>query len=57
MKMKNGHMGGGVYGVGVIGALIWVIRNADGLGGFFWGIVQALFWPAVLVYRLFEFLA
>lgn len=50
-------MGGGVYGVGIIGALIWVIRNADGFGGFFWGIVQALFWPAVLVYRLFEFLA
>ena len=49
--------GGGIWGLGFIGALVWVIRNADGVSGFFWGLVQALLWPAFLIYRLFEFLA
>ena len=56
-NMKHGGMGGGVYGVGAIGALIWVVRNADSVTGFLCGIVQAVFWPAVLVYKLFGFLA
>jgi len=55
-NMKHCGMGGSMYGVGFIGALIWVIRSADGVSGFFWGLVQAIFWPAVIVYKLFEFL-
>ena len=54
MKMKDCGTGGGVWFAGFVGGLVWVIRNADGVGGFFWGLLQALFWPAVLVYRLFE---
>ncbi len=45
-----------VYGLGFIGALIFFIQQA----GSFWagvlGVLKALVWPAVLVYKLFRFL-
>lgn len=49
--------GSAVYGLGLIGALVWYIREA----GDFWsgvlGVLKALVWPAFLVYDLFHFLA
>ncbi len=46
----------GVYGLAFIGALVYFIQQATtfwmGVLGFF----KALFWPAVLIYKLFEFL-
>jgi len=45
-----------VYGVGLIGAVVYFISQATsfwmGLVGFF----KALVWPAVLVYQLLEWL-
>jgi hypothetical protein len=45
-----------VYGLGVIGALVYYIQHAAtfwiGVLGFF----KAVFWPAMLVYKLLEFL-
>lgn len=45
-----------LYGMGFIGALIYFLQHATG----FWmgalGILKALVWPAILVYRLLEFL-
>lgn len=45
-----------VYGIGIIGALIYFIQHA----GSFWmgviGVFKALFWPAFLVYKMLEFL-
>jgi hypothetical protein len=49
--------GGGIYGLGFLGALFFFIRNADSVGAFLLGLMHALFWPAVLVYELFQFLA
>lgn len=44
--------GGGAYGLGFIGALIYFIQNADS----FWvgvvGVFKAILWPAFLVYKL-----
>lgn len=46
----NGASGGAVYGLGFIGALIYFIGHA----ATFWmgalGILQAMVWPAYLVY-------
>lgn len=54
--MSKDHGGSAVYGLGLIGALIYFISNAGG----FWmgalGILKALVWPAFMVYHLFELL-
>jgi hypothetical protein len=53
---RGGGVGGGVYGLGFVGALVYFIQNATtfwvGVLGFF----KAVFWPAVLVYKLLAFL-
>ncbi|MBK7441715.1 MAG: hypothetical protein IPL12_04930 [Bacteroidetes bacterium] len=45
-----------VYGIGLIGALIYFIANATSFWMGVLGILKALVWPAFLVYKLFEFL-
>jgi len=55
-KYSGGAAGGGVYGLGFIGAVIYYLSHATG----FWigvlGILKALVWPAFLVYHLMSFL-
>lgn len=45
--------GGAVYGLGLIGALIFYFQQADSFWEFILGFFQALVWPAFLVYELF----
>lgn len=46
--------GGAVYGMGFIGAIIYFIQHADT----FWigvlGILKAIVWPAILIYKALE---
>ena len=51
--------GGGdaVYGLGLIGALVWYIGQADGFWPGLLGVLKALVWPAFVVYELLRFLA
>lgn len=58
-KSKSGVMCGasnGIYGLAFIGALVYFIQQADtfwmGLLGFF----KAIFWPAILIYKILELL-
>jgi hypothetical protein len=47
---KRSHGGNAVYGLGLIGALVYYIGHAD---GFWWGVLgvlKALVWPVFLVY-------
>lgn len=44
--------GGGIYGLGFLGALIYYISHAETFWAGLYGIFQALFWPAYLVYKL-----
>ncbi len=54
--MNNSGVSGGMYGLGFIGALVYFIQQATtfwmGVLGFF----KAIFWPAVLIYKLLEYL-
>lgn len=47
---------GGIYGLAFIGALIYFLQQA----ATFWmgvlGVLKALVWPAVLVYKVMEYL-
>ncbi len=54
--MKNNGMLGGVYGMAFIGALVYYLQHATTLWTGILGIFKALFWPAVLMYRLLGFL-
>ena len=59
VKRKNRNVGGasgGIYGLAFIGAAIYFISHATTfwMGGL--GFIKALFWPAVLIYKILEFL-
>ena len=54
----SGHAGGGpVYGLGLLGALVWFWQQADGFGEHVVAVLKAVVWPAFLVYEAFKGLA
>jgi hypothetical protein len=50
------HAGSAVYGLGFIGAAIFFIQHAVTFWACVIGILKAIFWPAMLVYKLLEYL-
>lgn len=55
-QMQCNHMHGGsssnaVYGLGLIGALIYFLQNANSFQDGVIGVLKALAWPAFLVYQ------
>jgi hypothetical protein len=48
--------GGAVYGIGLIGALVYFIQSATSFWDGLYGVFQAVFWPAYLVYGLLHWL-
>ncbi len=48
--------GGAVYGLGLIGALVWYWQQAHGAGEHVVGVLKAFVWPAFLVYDALKFL-
>lgn len=53
---KMGGGGGAVYGLGLIGAIIYYVQTATSFTDGLIGILKALVWPAFLVYELFNLL-
>jgi len=53
---KNHGASGGVYGLAFVGALIYFIQHATTFWMGVLGFLKALVWPAVLIYKLLEFL-
>ena len=57
-KTTNVYKGssGAIYGLGVIGAAVYYIVHAPD----FWmgalGLIKAVFWPAFLIFKVFEML-
>jgi hypothetical protein len=49
-----GAGGGAVYGLGFIGALVYYIASATGFWDGVWGVLQAIVWPAFLVYEAMD---
>jgi hypothetical protein len=54
---RRGGAGGAVYGLGLIGALVYYIQHGHGFWGVVLGILKALVWPAFLVYDALKHLA
>ncbi len=55
-RNKTTGLSGSAYGLGFIGAAIYFIQHANT----FWigvlGVLKAIIWPLLLVYKLLEFL-
>lgn len=54
--MKNNAGGGAIYGIGVIGALVYFIQHASSFLDGVVGVIYAIFWPGVVVYKALELL-
>lgn len=54
---KGGQAGNAVYFFGLIGAMVYYIREADGFWYGVLGILKAFVWPAFVVYDLLKHLA
>jgi len=52
--IKNIYRNGGdaVYGLGLIGALIYYIQHATTLVMGLLGVLKAIVWPAMVIYRV-----
>lgn len=50
------NCGGGVYGLGFLGAAIYYVSTASGFWMGVLGILKALVWPAFLVFEVLKFL-
>ena len=53
-RQKPSSGGGAVYGLGLIGALVWFWRQSDTTEDHVIGVLKALVWPAFLVYGAFK---
>jgi hypothetical protein len=55
-KYGHGGIGGGVYGLGLIGALVYYFQNSVVFMDYLVGFFKAVFWPAFLIYKVFNLL-
>lgn len=49
-------MGDTVYGLGIVGALFYFIQHATSFGDGLLGVLKAIVWPALVVFKLLGFL-
>ncbi len=47
---------GGIYGMAFLGAAFYFIQHAESFWMGVLGFIKAIFWPAMLIYKLLEFL-
>ncbi len=55
IKEKIMNKGGdAVYGLGVLGALVYYAQHAQNLTDFLFGLVKSILWPAFFVYEILQ---
>ena len=54
-SQKTNQAGGAVYGLGLIGAVVYYISTATGFWMGFLGVLKAMVWPAFFVYEAFKY--
>lgn len=50
----NNSTPGILYGLGFVGALIYFLQHADGFWNFVLGFLEAIVWPAIVIYHALE---
>jgi hypothetical protein len=46
--------GGALYGLGIFGAFVYFWQQAESFWAYLFSFLQALFWPAFMVYEVFS---
>lgn len=54
--MKNHAGSGAIYGIGVLGAAVYFLQHATTFLAGVIGLVKAIFWPGVVLYKVLELL-
>ena len=52
--MKDNGLVSSIYGMAFLGAAVYYIQHAVNFWDGAFGVLKALFWPAVLIYKLLE---
>lgn len=55
-RRHNRTMMGGGYGIAFLGAAVYFVQHADGFWMGVLGILKAMIWPAILIYKIFTIL-
>ncbi len=55
-KYSGGGAGGAIYGMGFVGALVYFIQHSTTFMDGLIGLLKAIVWPALLVYKVLELL-
>lgn len=50
--MNCNGISGGIYGMAFLGALVYYLQHATSFWTVVLGIFKAIFWPAVLIYKV-----
>lgn len=50
--MRNNAGSGAIYGIGVLGALVYFIQTATSFVDGVVGVIFAFFWPGVVLYKV-----
>ncbi len=53
---STGGAPGAVYGLGFVGAAVYFTQHATNFGSVLIGLLKALVWPALLIYKVLELL-
>lgn len=55
---NHSHTGiaGGGYGLAFVGVAVYFVQQADGFWTGVLGILKAMVWPAILIYKVFSLL-
>lgn len=53
---KMGNQTCAIYGLAFLGALVYFIQHAVGFWGGVLGFFKAIFWPAMVLYKVLELL-
>jgi len=54
IKEKMNNQSSAIYGLAFIGALVYYIQHATSFWMGVLGVIKAVFWPAMLVYKVLE---
>jgi len=54
--MKDEKACGGIYGLALVGAAVYFVQHSTSFWGGVLGILKAIVWPAILMYRLLDYL-
>lgn len=54
--MRDNGASGAIYGLGILGAVIYYLQHAHTFWMGILGIIKALFWPAVILYKVLDIL-